>query len=624
MPELAAQGWSESERALRVLSAGNRVLVRATEELQLLNDMCRVIVDVGGYAAAVLSYLDHDEGKSLPTMACAGIEMSVVEAWCGNWRPDNPRAAFVRRAITSRRPLVDRAFSSDPDLHPWQEEARRERVAAVSLYPLIVDGEVLGLLLIGVREEGALAFGDRELATLNELAEDLAFGIEMLRMRTRHDKAEQTIRRMAYWDSLTGLPNRTLLKEKLIETVALAKQAKRAFALLMLNVDRFRDINEVLGYAQGDLLLVALGQRLQGFTPEDGLLARVGVDEFAVLAPGRNVEDAKALARRMLEGLHEPFDLMGCRIEIRASVGIAICPGHGTDPELLILRADAAMYQAKRSHREVGVFADDSEERTRGRLVVIGELRQAIETGQLRLYYQPKVELGTRTICGVEALVRWEHPERGMILPENFVPMAEQTGLIHLLTDWMVNAGFACAYSLNEARIAMPLAINLSARDLEDSRLIDRISGLMTTWGGRPSWLQFELTESALMEDPSCALEVLGRLSGMGFKLFVDDFGTGYSSLSYLQRLPIDAIKIDQSFVRAMLSDDDTRTIVRSTVEMAHSIGLEVVAEGVESEALWNQLRSLEVDVAQGWYISKPFPAEQFDNWRAACPWQLR
>src|SRR6185369_12652347 len=219
--------------------------------------------------------------------------------------------------------------------------------------------------------------------------------------------------------------------------VALAKQAKRAFALLMLNVDRFRDINEVLGYAQGDLLLVALGQRLQGFTPDDGLLARLGVDEFAILAPGKNMEDAKALARRMLEGLYEPFDVMGCRIEIRASVGIAICPGHGTDPELLILRADAAMYQAKRSHREVGVFAGDSEERNRGSLAVIGELRQAIETDQLRLYYQPKVELATRTICGAEALVRWEHPAQGMISPGYFGPMAERTGLIHLLTHWM-------------------------------------------------------------------------------------------------------------------------------------------------------------------------------------------
>lgn len=624
MPLLAAQGWSGIERALRVLSAGNRVLIRATDELQLLDDMCRVIVNVGGYATAVASYLGHDEGKSLLTMACAGIERSVVEAWGGNWRDDDPRSVFIRRTIASRSPQVGLVFSSDPDLRLWQEAARRESVTAISQYPLIVDGEVLGLLLIGTREEESLAFGERELATLNELAEDLAFGIETLRVRARHDKAEQTIRRMAYWDSLTGLPNRTLLKEKLTEAVAVAKQAKRAFALLMLNVDRFRDINEVLGYAQGDLLLVALGHRLQGFTPEDGMLARVGVDEFAVLAPGRNVEDAKALAKRILKGLYEPFDVMGCRIEIRASVGIAICPGHGTDPELLILRADAAMYQAKRSHREVGVFSGDSEESNRGRLVVIGELRQAIDTGQLRLYYQPKVGLETRAICGAEALVRWEHPERGLILPEHFVPMAERTGLIHLLTYWMINAGFACAYGLNEAGIAMPLAINLSARDLEDSRLVDRISGLMTTWGGKPSWMQFELTESALMEDPSCALDVLGQLSRMGFKLSVDDFGTGYSSLSYLQRLPIDAIKIDQSFVRAMLSDNDSRTIVRSTVEMAHSIGLEVVAEGVENEALWNQLRSLEVDVAQGWYISEPFPAEQFDNWQAVCPWQLR
>ncbi|PKO31304.1 MAG: phospholipase [Betaproteobacteria bacterium HGW-Betaproteobacteria-7] len=623
MSDSAAQGGIAIERALRVLSAGNRVLIRATDEMQLLNDMCRVIVDIGGYAVAVLSYLDHGEQKSLPTMACAGIEKAVVEAWGGTWRADDPRSVFIRRTITSRSPQVSLVFSSDPDLLLWQEAARREGVTAISQYPLIVDGEVLGLLLIGTREEESLAFGERELATLNELAEDLAFGIETLRIRARHEAAEQTIRRMAYWDSLTDLPNRTQLKEKLTEAVTLAKQAKRAFALLMLNVDRFRDINEVLGYAQGDLLLIALSQRLRSFVPEDGLLARMGVDEFAVLAPGSNVEDAKALARRMLEGLYEPFDILGCRIEIRASIGIAICPGHGTESELLILRADAAMYQAKRSHREMLVFAGDGEEKDRGRLAVISELRQAIETSQLRLYYQPKVELGTRTICGAEALVRWEHPERGVILPGHFIPMAERTGLIHQLTHWMINAGFAWAYHLNEAGITMPLAVNLSARNLEDSRLVDRISGLMATWGGRPEWMQFELTESALMEDTACSQEVLGRLSRMGFKLLVDDFGTGYSSLSYLQRLPVDALKIDQSFVRAMLSDDDTRTIVRSTVEMAHNIGLEVVAEGVENRAIWDQLHSLGADFAQGWYISEPFPAEQFDNWRSTSPWHL-
>lgn len=623
MPGGVPLGGTESERALRVLSAGNRVLIRATDESQLLDDMCRVIVDVGGYAFAVLSYLGQDEGRGLPTMACAGIEMAAVEAWSGNWRQDDPRGAFVRRVITSRLPQVNRSFSADPDLHPWREEARRESVAAVSLFPLIVDGEVLGLLLIGARENGPLVFGEREVATLNELAEDLAFGIETLRIRARHEAAEQTIWRMAYWDSLTGLPNRVLLKEKLAEAVASAKQSKRAFALLMLNVDRFRDINEVLGYGQGDRLLAALAQRLQSLVPADGVLARTGIDEFAVLAPGMHVEDARTLASKILEGLYEPFDLLGCPIEIRASIGIAMCPGHGTEAELLILRADAAMYQAKRSHREILVFAGDNEERNRGRLALLGELRQAIEKNQLRLFYQPKVGLENRAISGAEALVRWQHPERGMILPGHFIPMAERTGLIHLLTHWMINAGFAWAYNLNEAGIAMPLAINLSARNLEDSRLVDNIAGLMTTWGGKPEWMQFELTESALMEDPACSLDVLGRLSRMGFKLLVDDFGTGYSSLSYLQRLPVDAIKIDQSFVRAMLSDDDTRTIVRSTVEMAHNIGLEVVAEGVENQAIWDQLRVLGADFAQGWYISEPFAAEQFDNWRASSPWSL-
>jgi len=233
----------------------------------------------------------------------------------------------------------------------------------------------------------------------------------------------------------------------------------------------------------------------------------------------------------------------------------------------------------------------------------------------LRLYCQPKVDMATGRVCGAEALVRWMHPQRGLILPDRFIPLAERTGLINPLTYWVLQAALGQCYAWRGAGFDSPLAVNLSARNLLDPRLLDRLTGLLTTWGAEPEWLQFELTESALMEDPVRALEILQRLSKTGFKLYVDDFGTGYSSLSYLQKLPIDALKIDKSFVLNMPTDRDSGIIVRSTVEMAHSIGLEVVAEGTETQLIWDELAGFRTDVAQGTYISDPMPAEQFQEW---------
>lgn len=611
----AAQRLLLVDRALRTLSAGNRVLLRCTEEAQLLTEMCRAIVDLGGYRLAWVGYAQHDSGQTILPMAHAGFDDGIFAKLQMTWA-DTPQGQIPpAMAIRTRKPCVRLDFATDPRFAPFRHGALRRGLNASSAFPLIVDGEVLGTLDIVASEVDA--FGDDELAVLNELSADLSFGISNLRMRLRQREAERTIERMAFTDALTGLPNRTSLRDRLGSEIDQARQQQRSLALLVLNVDRFRDINEVLGYQHGDRLIVALAERLQKQIAPSAGLARLGVDEFAILLPGAGAEHAEATARVLIRGLDEAFELAGTRVELQASIGIALFPGHGAEPDSLIQRADAAMYEAKRDRKGIAVFRGDSEAQARERLSLMADLRRAIEENQLRLYCQPKVDMATNRVCGAEALVRWLHPQRGLILPDRFIPLAERTGLINSLTTWVLHAALGQCYAWRSVGVELPLAVNLSARNLLDPGLLNRLTGLLTTWGAEPAWLQFELTESALMEDPARALEILERLSKMGFRLYVDDFGTGYSSLSYLQKLPIDALKIDKSFVLGMPTDRDSGNIVRSTVEMAHNIGLEVVAEGTETRLIWDELAGFHTDVAQGTYISDPMPTGQFQDWSA-------
>lgn len=608
------------DRALRTLSAGNRVLLRCVEEAQLLAEMCRCIVATGGYRVAWVGYAQHDARQSIFPMANSGLDLGILDELHLTWA-DTPAGQIPPAvAIRSGRPCVRRDFATDPMLAFYREEAEKYGYAAVSSFPLVIDGDVIGVLDIVAGERDA--FDDEELAALTELAADMSFGIANLRVRARHREAERTIERMAFYDGLTGLPNGARLRDRLGRDIDRARAQHQPLALLTVNVDRFREINEVLGYRQGDALLGELAERLKRLTEPPAMVARLGVDAFAILLPGAGAERAEATAHELARVFDEPFELAGTRVEARASIGIALFPGHGAEAELLILRSDAAMYQAKRSHSGVAMFRGDAEPENRERLSLITDLRRGIEADQLRLYCQPKVDIHSGTLCGAEALVRWLHPERGLIPPDRFVPLAEQAGLINALTYWVANAALSQCYAWREAGFELPLAVNLSARNLQDPRLFDRLDGLLTTWGAKPEWLQFELTESALMEDPAGALEILRQLNKLGFPLVVDDFGTGYSSLSYLQRLPIDAVKIDKSFVLAMPNDPDSGVIVRSTIEMVHNIGLEVVAEGTESQLIWNQLAGLGADVAQGSYISAPMPSDEFQAWSSHAPWR--
>jgi len=609
-------------RALRTLSAGNRTLLHAPDEQQLLDQMCAVIVKEGGYPLAWVGYAEHDERRSIRAMAHAGTGFGLVEALQLTWADSGIGLGPTGTAIRTGKAVIGRHLHGDPDLLAARATLIARGLpdyASASVFPLRIDGEVIGNLSIYADEPDA--FDSEEAKLLGELADDLGFGIAGHRIRARHEAAERTIERMAFHDSVTGLPNRVQLHEKLDQAIGAALGKHRPLALLVLKVEHFQEITDSLGYREADHLLCEMSTRLAALVREPEFLARGGEDEFVLLQPGGGASEAVESARRLITGLHESIELSGLMVNARISVGIALCPGHGSDPETLLRRASVAAMEARRSAAGYAFYVGSLDQDHTRRLALMGDLRRAIAANEMQLYCQPKVCIADGKVCGAEALVRWPHPRLGMIATGEFVRLAEHAGLISPLTHWVLDAAFGQAYAWHAAGYDRPLAVNLSAHDLRDPSLFDHIKGLFATWGLASSAIQFELTESALMEDPGGAQQTLARLKQLGVELFIDDFGTGYSSLSYLRHLPVDAIKIDQSFVASMIASDDSAIIVRSTIELGHNLDLGVVAEGVENVRIWDRLAQLGCDVAQGYYVSPALPAGELQAWERASRW---
>jgi diguanylate cyclase (GGDEF)-like protein len=415
----------------------------------------------------------------------------------------------------------------------------------------------------------------------------------------------------ALHDALTGLPNRELFRDRIDQAIRNSRRSGEVAVVMIMDLDHFKEINDTLGHHYGDLLLEEVARRLQTALRDSDTVARLGGDEFGVLLPRvGSSQDATAVAQQLLMHLREPFVLEGMRLEIDASVGIALHPVHGEDVETLNQRADIAMYSAKQSGRGYAIFEPELDRHSPRRLALAGGLRSAINQGEIKLYFQPKAELETGRIVGVEALARWDHPEFGIVGPSEFVPIAEQTGLITPLTSHVLDVALRQIREWSDAGLELSIAVNLSARSFLDTQLAVEIPRLLARWEVDAAQLELEITESMLMTDPARAEATLTRLSQIGLTLSVDDFGTGYSSLANLKRLPVDAIKIDKSFVMEMAVDASDAAIVRSTIDLAHNLGLRVVAEGVESEDAWRHLGALGCDYAQGFYLSRPLPAE--------------
>lgn len=435
---------------------------------------------------------------------------------------------------------------------------------------------------------------------------------------------EARITELAYRDQLTGLPNRTLFHERLEQAAKMANRAGQNFALLIINLDRFNEVNVILGHHIGDLLLREISKRLAMILTRDSdTLARLGGDEFAVLLPACDAQGAMIVGRKIVDVLDQPIRLEGQEVIATGSIGIAIYPEHGDEIDSLLRHADIAMYEAKHDNSGYALFDVNYVEPNQQHLSLLAELHRAIEQNEFVLYYQPKVGFASGTIGHVEALVRWMHPERGMVSPDQFIPYSEHTGFIRTVTLWVIEAALRQRRQWEEMHLPLTISVNISARDLLNSELPKLVAELMVEYGAKPNWLCLEITESAIMGDPKRALANLDELHRMGLDLSVDDFGTGYSSLAYLKKLPISELKIDQSFVCHMVDDKDDATIVRSTIDLGHNMGLVVVAEGVEDKASWDMLNAMGCDLAQGYYIGRPMAADALLNWIEQAPWKV-
>ena len=437
--------------------------------------------------------------------------------------------------------------------------------------------------------------------------------------RLRRQAAEKE--EQALSDGLTGLPNRTMFQTLIERAMAGVGRRKEMGVVMLMDLDRFKDVNDTLGHHNGDLLLQRIGSRLHSVLRDAETVARLGGDEFAILLP--EVPDRQSVVpvvRRVLKVLEEPVVVGGLALQCEGSIGIAIFPEHGTTVESVMRAADVAMYMAKenRSGYEYYDARRHEHRHDAGRLALIGELRRAMDETELVLYYQPKVDLETGLAQGVEALARWHHPERGLLSPDEFIPLAERSNLLRPMTLYLLDSALRQCNAWRVCGLEVSVAVNLSMQNLIDLRLPNDLARLLTSWRLPPGSLELEITESTIMADHRRAMTILTRLNKMGVTLTVDDFGTGYSSLAYLQSLPVSSIKIDKSFVLSMAEDPGNATIVQSTIDLGHNLGLRVVAEGVENEETYNKLAALGCDYAQGYFLSRPLSPDKATAWLAA------
>ncbi|MFZ6645852.1 putative bifunctional diguanylate cyclase/phosphodiesterase [Undibacterium sp. TJN25] len=435
-------------------------------------------------------------------------------------------------------------------------------------------------------------------------------------MRDGIANREKEILRLAYWDTLTNLPNRARFVNMLNDAIKHAESKEESCYVLMMDLDRFKHVNDVMGHRFGDLLLTQVAVRLsaelgQGATKP----ARLGGDEFAILLPNSSLAAAQELAARILKSLEKPISIEDQTVDLGAGIGIAGFPENAKSAESLLSHAEVAMYAAKQRNSGAVTYIPEIDKSSQQSLSLLSELRAALDHDAFRLYVQPKVALDTGKVIAVEALVRWIHPERGFIFPDQFIPFAEQTGFIRLLTRWVLEQAAQTCGEWKRQGLDLKMSVNLSTRDLLDQDLPNKFADILERHNVTPASFCLEITESAIMDDPIRAQQTLERLHAMGVDLSIDDFGTGYSSLAYLKSLPVDELKIDKSFVLKMEQDPDDVKIVRSTIDLGHNMGLRVVAEGVENKDVMQLLKEMGCDQAQGYFISRPMPAEQLQEW---------
>jgi diguanylate cyclase (GGDEF)-like protein len=583
-----------------------------------LDQRLRDLDAVHGFTGQVGKSLDPDEIISAAVDQTA--EVLRTDASAVVLFSDRDRAIVKIHGILGLRLPTE---SGDPD---WQRLIMSETASLVSgsdLKPLKAEGSevteilvapirdgsgVIGLLVVAGRSGADKRFGSDDLVRLQNLTEQLAASL-------RRGMLHQRIEREARHDGLTGLPNRLSFERSVIDASRAMTSDDLSF-VIMVDLDRFKEVNDTLGHHAGDELLIEVGERLSEMLEPGDVLARLASDEFAIVGQRRTHAEMVEFAWDCVRNVGRPVTLDGLEIVVTASAGVAVIDSDHEEGAPLRY-ADIAMFNAKTSRLGVEVYRDEIDRRTPARLSMLGDLRAAIEDGDLAVHLQPKLDLASGTVVGAEALVRWTHPVRGVVLPQQFVRVAEDTGLIKQLTDLMLHRGIGHLREIHDRGYHLGLAVNLSTHDLLDTRLADRVQAHLDANGVDASMLTLEITESSLLIDAPRARATINKLHDVGVRLSIDDFGTGYSSLSYLRRLPVGELKIDQSFVANLLLDEQDEVIVRSTIDLGHNLGLVVVAEGVENNEVLERLRAFGCDVAQGFCISRPLTPEHLVSWLA-------
>lgn len=540
--------------------------------------------------------------------------------WTGHRRED-----LVGTKLQRLFPMGDRLLFST---HCVPQLKLSGAVSEVSLEVIDAEGKRKAALLTAVRTPDPAGHGVVKVIIFSA-HERRKYELELVEARRRAEesearsvKAEAGLQHLALHDTLTGLQNRAGLASTLEEALAECETLERELAVLFLDLDRFKAVNDSLGHAAGDELLTLVAQRLEATVRASSTVARFAGDEFVILEHVTGLEEAGHLADRILETISVPMVIEGLEVVCSASIGVALADPRHTNMDRLLRGADIAMYQAKARGRNTWSVHDPTEiDPAVNRLQLLGELRTAISTEQLRVHYQPRMDLGTGRINSVEALVRWQHPTRGLLQPADFIDLAEESGLIRSLGAWVLEEAVAQSArwrNLSPGQKPVEMAVNLSTRQLLDPELLAIVSGALTRHALDPRQLTLEITETALMENPDAALEVLTALKGLGVGLAIDDFGTGYASLTYLKDFPIDELKIDRSFVQGLGSDDGDSAIVSSCIQLAHAVGIRAVAEGVETLHQQSALLHLGCDLAQGFHYSRPLAPEALASWVSA------
>ena len=473
---------------------------------------------------------------------------------------------------------------------------------------MAIDGKLVGTLAMYYAEARDCDAHDLDLV---EIAANVAsLAIERARSEAAMRASEERYLHQALHDSLTGLPNRTFFRERIERAISVENES---LGVVLIDLDRFKEINDTFGHYYGDLLLVELARRFQATVRKGDTVARLGGDEFGLVVPGvSDLNELDETLARILKAIGRPFEIDGLPFYVEASVGVALFPEHGTDVDLLVKRADIAMYAAKKAGTPRVIYTPEIDHHDPSGLTLLSELPRAIAEREFVLHYQPKVDVRTGALTSVEALIRWRHPTRGFVPPFDFIPLTEKTGLIHAVTQFVLDEALGQIKQWDADGHRLTVAVNLSMRNLHQESLPDDVAALLKKWDLAGDRLMLEITESAIVSDPAQTKAIVGRLSALGVGISIDDFGTGYTSLSYLARLELDQIKIDRSFVSTMDSNSGDAAIVRSIISLGHDLGLEVVAEGVETAVIWDQLALLGCDVVQGYFFSRPLPAEEF------------